>query len=208
MDWSAYTPNERDEYQERRRARKKQHERGKKEQSRGEILDRREYELRYHDRHPPQDDDTFRSEYTEEYYDRQPFHDDETEYTEDQYDDRDRRYDERSRGYDDRYDQSYRSNDDGYGRHEDSYRSNPSSRSGDRRGSYDYDDGYSYQSAQDEFSAYDSRAGDRYYDQPEYDDSYYERGSGRGDDYSYDSRANDHYGSSRSRQSERGGFYS
>ncbi|KAL7511398.1 hypothetical protein ACHAXN_008393 [Cyclotella atomus] len=208
MDWSAYSPNERDEYQERKRAKKKKREQERREQERREAEKQRQYEedrrQRYNDRYPAQDDETHRSEYTEDDYYRRPSGDG-TAYTEDQYDNRG--YDDRGRGYDDRYEDSYSSNDYGYSRHEDSYRS---SRSGDRRGTYDYDDGYSYQSGQDEYSAYDSRADDGYYDEPQDDDRYYGRGggSGRGDDsYGYDSRADDYYESPRSR-SDRGGYYS
>jgi len=194
MDWSAYSPNERDEYQERKRAKKKQREREKKEEERRER-ERRELEKerhyddrRYDDRRRSQDDETYQSEYTEDVYYRRPSRGDETEYTEDQ--------------YDDRYEDSYRGNDYGYGRHSSSYRS---SRNDGRRGSYDYDDGYSYQSGQDEFSAYDSRAGDTYDDR-----SYDEHGrSGGGYDdssYGYDSRADDYYESPRSRNGR--GYYS
>jgi hypothetical protein len=94
MDWSAYSPNERDEYQERKRAKKKQREREKKEQERRErerrdLEQQRLYEedrrRRHHDdrRAPPQDDETFRSEYTEEDYYRRPSRGDDSEYTED-----------------------------------------------------------------------------------------------------------------------------
>eukprot|EP00804_Cyclotella_cryptica_P016843 CCRYP_001820-RA/>CCRYP_001820-RA protein AED:0.07 eAED:0.07 QI:518/1/1/1/1/1/3/640/518 len=214
MDWSAYSPNEREEYYERKRSKKKQREREKKEQELQRLREREEIygdeddRRHYRDRPPSNDDGTFQSEYTKDQYDRM----------DDQYD-RNGPYDNRDRGYsrDDRYEDSYRSSDygygkhDGYGKHNDSYY-NDSYRSGDRRGSYnDYDDSCSYRSGQDDFSAYDSMAGDGYYDRPQDDDVYNERaGSGRGDDYSYgyDSRADDYYESPHSRRSDRGGYYS